>query len=351
MQRSTWSHSCPAWTMGPRTAHPKFGGGVKLAGIELVKDRLTQLHERFPDDYSSGHNLLEVAMSGQDFAEFNSPNAINFYDLVAGIEEGKFPTWSAFTHPAFGLKGVEAGVILGENQTLKRLALVGHQEAMRRSRVLKEKGIGEGYSIWWPAFDSRNRFGPTAKMTPEQARVKFIQFWVPILKETDDVIAFEYKPSVPGILDFCPTMDSAIELCNEINRLVGRVAMVINLEWAHALIGGETVYSATRKQLRAGLFGGLVHINSAELAVIKWNKSGNRILHGTPGDDKDWACGEGGKKRWNDQKNAVKELDKLGVKIMAEHDIDPSGEDPFACYARSRGNLEQMIIEVRAETA
>ncbi|PIR92907.1 hypothetical protein COT99_03620, partial [Candidatus Falkowbacteria bacterium CG10_big_fil_rev_8_21_14_0_10_43_10] len=32
-EKSTFIHVCPSWTAGPRSAHPKFGGGVIIGGI------------------------------------------------------------------------------------------------------------------------------------------------------------------------------------------------------------------------------------------------------------------------------------------------------------------------------
>ena len=352
MVNSKYVHCCPAWTAGPRQTHPKFGGGIIVGGIGRVEDRLVAIHQAFPDDFSSGHNYLEVRLDGDEYEVCNKPEAISCERLYEGIKEKVFPKWSAFTSPAFALPGIEDGAILNENPYIVARARVGHLTAITRSREFRRKNIGLGHTIWWPARDSRLHRGPLSKMGVEEAWERLFNFWVDVaqkIKKPDDdsfTMLLEYKPSVPGDLDFIPTMKAAIKFCIELNKRVGWKFMGINLEWAHALIGGQTVEEATRQQLAAGLFGGLVHVNSAQLAMIRWDSPGRAILEGTPGDDSDWAVGEGGKERWNDQLAAVKLLLGSGIFITFEHDIDPSGEDSMACYARSRGNLEKMIQAV-----
>jgi len=344
-------HCCPAWTLGPRQTHPKFGGGIIVGGINLVADRLIAIHEKFPDDFSSGHNFLEVRLDGV-YESCNKPEATSCGWLCSGIEEKMFPKWSAFTSPAFALPGIENGAILNENPDIVSRAKAGHIAAIKRSWKFKKKNIGLGHTIWWPARDSRLHRGPLSKMSTEDAWEHLFEFWVSVARMVGDpgdglfTMLLEYKPSVPGDLDFIPTMKAAIKFCLELNKRVGWKFMGINLEWAHALIGGETVEDATRAQLAAGLFGGLVHVNSAQLAMIRWDSPGTKILEGTPGDDSDWAVGEGGKERWNDQQTAVKFLLDSGIFITFEHDIDPAGEDPIECYTRSRDNLEKMISTV-----
>jgi len=348
--RSTWIHVCPAWVLGPRKAHHKFGGPV-IGGIERVEDRLWELKQQFPDDLSSGHNYFEVRVDG-DWEHLNSPNAISYDHLMDGITDGNFPRWSAFTHPAFGIAGVEDGAILSEDEDVIAVALAGHLTALERSYNLQRTGLGLGHTIWWPAFDSRLHRGHLHNMGTDEAWEKLLAFWQGIFSATahrkkEFEVMLEFKPSVPGQRDFIPTTDAAIAFCQELNRRIGRKAMGINLEFAHALIGGELVCSAMRKIIDANLFSGLVHVNSAEKANVVWSPDGKGIISGTPGDDSDWPVGEGNVTIWEDQEAAIGLLDRLGATISAEHDIDPMGEDPFECYERSRGNLEKMIRSVR----
>ncbi len=346
-ERSTWTHVCPAWIAGLRKAHPKFGGEVILSGIPRIEDRLRLIHELFPDDLSSGHIWHEIRFDG-DYERHNAPGTISPKLLLEGVSSNLFPKWSAVTSPAFGLKGVENGAILNPNQSIVSMALAGHKFGLELTRRIYDAKLGRGHYIWWPAFDSHLHRGPLAEMSLGDAWVKLREFWTKLLEDNDYVVSLEYKPSVPGQLDWIPTMDAAIGFCNTLNSRLGRQAMVINLEWAHALIGGETVASATLKQIEAGLFGGLVHANSAELAKVSWVDDGCRISEGSPGDDADWPVGEGGPERWADQQQTVGMLDALGIKITVEHDIDPAGENPMQCYARSRSNLEQMILTARS---
>lgn len=366
MGQSTWLHVCPSWTAGPRSAHPKFGSGVIIGGIPKVEDRLLAIRERFPIDRSSGHIFHEVACDNPAYASLNSPNAISFEQLAKGMEADRYPLWSAMTSPAFGLPGVENGAILNPDPKIVAIARYGHTTAIKWSKLLKDHGLGLGHTIWWPAFDSRLHRGPLSIMSVEEAWEKMFAFWVPILQAIPDAdickhgdIALEYKPSVPGQCDFMPTPRAARDFCLELNRRVGRKVMVMNTESAHPLIGGVTVEKATSIQLGVDdgsalqvkspncLFNGLVHVNSAELAIVIWNSTGTTIMGGTPGDDSDWPVGEGTHERWDDQQAAVGLLDETDMAIAAEHDIDPAGEDPMECYARSRANLEDMIEKVK----
>lgn len=348
MTHSQWTHVFPSWVAGPQGPHSnsKFFRGITTGGIYYVEDRLCAIHERFPDDRSSGHNFLEVRVNGP-YERYNSPQAISFPWLIEGIEKGKFPLWSAFTNPAFGIDVLANGAILSDDPAIVEMARQGHIVAIQRSKALEEKGLGLGWVILWLATDSRLHKGPLSEISVQEAWDRLADFLVLILRETGAVIALEYKPAVPGVLDFIPTMKAAIAFCNEVNRRVGRKALLINLEFAHALIGGQTVAEAVRQMVEAGLFGGLIHVNSAQLAVIEWNEAGTEIIHGTSGDDADWPIGEGGEERWDDQQEAIAILDALGVQITAEHDIAPQGENPMECYALSRGNLETMIADVR----
>jgi hypothetical protein len=101
-------------------------------------------------------------------------------------------------------------------------------------------------------------------------------------------------------------------------------------------------------QIKAGLFNNFLHANSAELAVVEWNEDGTKIVRGPPGDDADWAVGEGSEGRWEDQVAAVKLMLNLGTEIAVEHDIDSAGEDPMECFARSRANFDKMVEQSSA---
>lgn len=353
-KRSNWTHCFPAWVAGPRSLHPKFGGGVIVGGIEEVEDRLVAIKKRFPDDLSSGHVFHEVGVAINDkaFAHsgYSSPNAISFSRLKDGIAKGKYPKWSAMTAPAFGL-GIPDGMILNPDLQYVEMAEGAHRQAIIWSRELAQAGLGRGYNIWWPAFDSYLAFGPLSLIGYDEAVKRLEDFWAKLLgsPEPGATMCLEYKPSVPGRLDFMPTMKSAVAFCKRVNERIGRKAMTINLEWAHALIGGQTVAEATKLQVEAGMFSGLVHVNSADLAIVHWDHTGTLILKGTPGDDADWPVGFGSQERYDDQLEAVRILDGLGVDIVAEHDIDPAGINPFEYYQWSREILEIMLGVVRAE--
>jgi len=298
-------------------------------------------------------------MKGEKDGFPNSPNAIGWEKLLAGVQEGIYPNISALTAPAFGLKETINGATLSDDPVIVGKARKGHLLAMRRSRVLKRLGIGKGYSIVWPASDSTSHAGPLSLLDRVIARQRMIAFWVKTLKMAldDPLIAeglgpneplmwFEFKPNIPGVLDFFPTMQAAIAFCEEVNRQVGRVVIVINVEWAHLLIGGMDVITGTKMQIDAGLFYELVHVNWAQLAIIEWNKTYTEIKAGSPSEDFDWQVGAGTEEDWAMQREAVRLMLETGQNVTFEHDIYPAGQDPVEFYDLSRGNLEKMISEI-----
>jgi len=156
------------------------------------------------------------------------------------------------------------------------------------------------------------------------------------------LVWFEWKPEVPGA-DFVNTIRRVIRFCNEVNARVGRRVLVINNEWAHLLISGTTVEDGTRLTNEAGLFTGFFHCNSADLAIVEIDDETGMVCRGAPSDDRDWYVGAGGQARWDDQQAAVKLLTATELPLIAEHDIDPSGDDPVEYYRISRDNLEKMF--------
>ncbi len=347
--------SCPGWIWGPRTSHFKFGGDV-LAGLPKVADRLLDIHKGFPNDCTSLHICHELM--SELHPECNSPNAVKFEVLCGGIEKGVYPQVAALTAPAFALDGVEGGAILSEDLKIRERTWYLHREAMRWANELQSQDQGLGFVICWPAFDSERLYHGPKRQQPlsrQQAWDMLRDFWVKCISESRDcgenvLVLLEWKPAVPGDQDYINSIGRAIRFCQEVNAELGFVGMMINNESAHLLIGGTTVAEGTRQTIEAGLFPGFVHVNSAELAIIEINDDTGDVLRGAPGDDKDWYVGAGGDERWDDQVAAVKLMldwaKETGQPIIAEHDIDPSGDDPRDYYARSRANFDQMLAQV-----
>lgn len=349
-------HSVPAWALGLRSAHPKFGGDAILGGIEKVEDRLIAIKKNWPDALTSGHTVHEIKtnLSG-DMAMFNSPNAIEWDDLIAGIRDDRFPRIAAITAPAFGYPTAHLGSILGPDYS-QEIAYLMHLEAIQRSTYLKEQGLGEGIVIWWPAFDSMtaNFAGGWPRPEFEKGWNTLRNFWIKVLRDTGGVVHLEYKPNIPGARDYINTPELAIRFCNEVNQALGRKAMYINLEFAHALIGGNDVSFATMLMIEAGLYSGFAHPNSAERANVTYDANGF-ILSGTPGDDADWPVGYGiddPEHTWNDQRYAVccmiNAPGVLSDHVIMEHDVDPGGRDPIQVLSLSINNLNKMYDEARA---
>ncbi|MEI7792188.1 MAG: hypothetical protein WCI57_01725 [Candidatus Berkelbacteria bacterium] len=345
-------HSVPAWTLGPRAAHPKFGGGVMLSGIEKVEDRLIAIKKAWPDALTSGHTVHEIVTNVSGMEQYNSPNAIEWHNLISGIESGKFPRIAAITAPAFGYATAHLGSILGPN---KDTAYLMHLEAITRAKYLKQFGYGEGIVIWWPAFDSMMADFAGGWPRPEFAEGWDIlrDFWVHLLKNSDGTVHLEYKPNIPGARDYINTPWLAIKFCDSINLELGRKAMFINLEFAHALIGGYYVEEAMDMILDAELYDGFAHPNSAEKADVSYDYEGF-VTSGTPGDDADWPVGVGidsPEKTWSDQAGAVYSMLNAPLDkdyIIMEHDVDPAGRNPIEVLGLSITNLNKMAEEAIA---
>ncbi len=342
-------HSWPVWTLGPRSAHPKFGGNVILGGIKKVKDRLIVIHENFPDDLSSLHIPHELRTLNPAYRAFNSPLAIGWKNLVAGIRDGYYPEIAGVTAAMFGWKGVENGALLSEDNKVKQMAIDWQIEAIERSQYLKAEGLGKGIVIWWPAWDSFRQYHGKQRqhaLTSNEAVDMLVDIWCDILERTNGEVWLEWKPEVPG-KDYINSIKRAIAFANKVNQRLGRIAVHINNEWAHLLIGGTTVEEGTDLTIKAGLFTGFFHANSADLADVCIDDDTGEVVYGAPSDDKDWYVGAGSQEMWEDQQAAVKlMLEYCGaekVEIIAEHDIDPAGDDPLEYYSISRSNLEKML--------
>lgn len=353
-KRSKWNQVIPAWALGLRKFHPKFGGD-ECAGIKYVLDRLLETKRRYPNDFTAGHVFLEFAVDeASEYARFNSPYAIPFAEYLDGVGEERYPHCSSIPSPAFGNSVFRNGAILSSDPEVRKIARFGHGQMIEWNSLLVSRGFGQGHNIWWPGQDSEHIVGLLSRLhLPREIAVKMLEdFFVELFeKYPEAVIKFEFKPNIPGWRDYFPTMIAAVAFCDRVNARVGRVAMVINLEWAHSLIGGFTVRGDTQYQLDHSKFANLVHVNSAERAIVEWNVEGTDILRGSPCDDADWPVGRGTEERRQDQREAVRLLDRLGVEVDAEHDVDFSAEtdDPFDCYDESRRNLLGMIDEVRQE--
>ncbi len=354
-------HSWPSWTLGPRAAHPKFGGSTIVGGITRVDERLRLIKRAFPNDLTSAHLWHEVGTNLAAYAPFNSPNAVSWADFVLGIESGEYPKVAALTVPAFGLPSVHCGALLNPDSSVSEMYETMHVNAIVKTQLLKARDLGLGICIWWPAWDSKRQYHGKVEdddaFSSADAWDYLVESWSNIVTLAErtlydnygiavagdqPLVWLEWKPEVPG-QDYINTIGRAIRFCHDVNQVFGRRVMVINNEWAHLLIGGSTVEEGTRLTSEAGLFTGFFHANSADLAIVKIDEATGEVLEGTPGDDRDWYVGAGGLARLADQQAAVNLIAASGMPIVAEHDIDPQGDDPLAYYTRSREALEKMF--------
>ena len=359
MIMAKWIHSVPAWTLGPRAANAKFGGNIVLNGIPDVQDRLLAITQfsrslGMAGEYAlltSGHLMLEIKTRIPRLKKFNADGAISVKDLKAGIRAGMFPRILAITAPQFGFKGAERGGMISEDTVDEDMAFDLHVEAIELATELKEQDMGEGVTIWWPAFTSRS-LNPLGRgsLPFNKACDMMLEFWVSVLGKTGGVMHLEWKPCDPGI-DYLCTIALAIDFCNKVNKILKRRAMVINNEFAHILLQGIPVAEGMRQTIVAGLFTGFVHTNSNLMYPVNIQAlidSGIAIEKVLGGMDLDWPVGVGGQAIWDDQQSAISMMDKSGVStVFCEHDLNPAGEDPFEVHKLSIENVVKMLKATR----
>lgn len=300
---------------------------------------------------SSGHILHEVRTDIEAYRGYNAPTAISFADLMDGICDGKFPHWVAMTAPQFGFRGAERGGMISRNPADREMARALHIEAITRSRDLAQAGIGADINIWWPAWTSRRVDDPAnPPMGFREAWDTMLAFWVDVLKTTGGNMWLEWKPGDPGI-DYLITLELAIKFCKAVNEALGRIAMLINNEWAHILISGINVADGTQMTVDAGLFSKFVHVNSGQklpVSIKSLLNVGINPEHILIGTDWDWAVGMGGQTRWDDQQKAVGVMDNAGEQVIfCEHDVNPSGLDPLIVFELSIRNRMEMLANAR----
>jgi len=341
-------HSCPAWILGPRSAHPKFAANVPaFGGIAQVESRLAAIAEYFPGDLTSLHVCHEV--KSNLYPELNSPDAIDQQALIEGIDTGCYPRVAAITAPAFGHVSLLDGALLSRDQLIVQRSIDLHLEAIDLARTLKDEGLGEGVVLWWPAFDAAPYPLPGGDAVSHddvrRAWERLVDVWATILMDSDAVVHLEWKADDPG-RDYINTMPRAIRFCKAVNTALGRTAMVVNLEWAHALCAGMPVATATQLMIEAGLFTGFVHLNDAELAWVVIDNDTGEIVEGTPGYDFDWAVGSNPKTASDCTRAMRLMLDSGHSQLILEHDINygPSGGlPPLEYYRLSRSMAETML--------
>jgi hypothetical protein len=359
--KTKWVHSVPAWALGPRAASAKFGGNIITNGWDSVKYRLTQVVALSGKMglsgesalRSSGHILHEVKTGIVEYAQHNAPGAIDFDELVAGIESGRYPQWVAMTAPQFGFIGAERGGMISRYGEDREMARLLHIEAITRSRTLCEMGLGAGINIWWPAWTSRKFDDPrNPPMELGDAWHIMVDFWVNVLKETGGTMWLEWKPGDPGV-DYLMTLDLAVEFCETINNALGRKGMFINNEFAHILLSGVDVAYGVQRTVQAGLFHQFVHANSGwKLPVtIQGLLDRHMLVEEIPIlIDADWPVGAGGEFNWYDQQAAIDVMDKAGQDIIyCEHDVNPAGQPPLEVFELSIRNAQTMLQKVRGE--
>ena len=355
-----WVNSVPAWTLGPRARNSKFGGGVILNGIPRVEDRLVatmklskKLKLRGDEELrSSGHVLHEIKTNIGRYKKYNASTAISYRRLVAGMRSGEYPKWVAMTAPQFGFPSAERGGMISRFPEDRQMAMDLHIEAITWSQELEQLGLGAGVSIWWPAFTARMIDNPEEMPRNfEEAWDMMLKFWVKVLGQTGGTMWCEWKPGDPGI-DYLCTIELAIKFCQAVNEELGRIAMLVNNEFAHILLSGIRVVDGVRKTVQAGLFSRFFHANSGQmfpLSIQKLLDQGADPEYILIGIDWDWYLGAGGIEMWKDQQEAIGIMDEAGEDIIyCEHDVNPAGLPPLEVFKWSIQAQQKMLANVRA---
>jgi hypothetical protein len=355
-----WIDSVPAWALGPRPSNAKFGGGIILAGIPDVYDRLVAIKRlsrkmglKGEDALrSSGHILHEVRTSVRKWKKHNADTAIEFRDLMSGIRNEVFPFWVAMTAPQFGFKGAERGGMISRIPADRQMAKDLHLEAIARSMELENSGFGAGINIWWPAWTSRKIDEiENPPMEFQEAWDTMLAFWVDVLRTSGGKMWLEWKPGDPGI-DYLMTLELAIKFCMAVNKEFSTPRMFINNEFAHVLLSGLTVSEGVQMTVEARLFDKFVHANSGQQfplriqTLLEKGIEPDQILIGS---DWDWVVGAGGDDNWRDQQKSIGIMDKAGQDVIyCEHDVNPAGQDPLKIFELSIRNRQEMLSATRA---
>jgi hypothetical protein len=283
-----------------------------------------------------GHELVPNDKSVA--ATVCSPNAITGADLEAMILAETVAPINALTHPCFNYGSTTWGGILHPDPNVREVAYRGHCEAILRSLALKQKSLGLGRAIWWPAGDGGFMPGlhdsdlvVSNDLIPQSKKwVQMVEFWVKVLRETGGTVHLEAKMGDP-VIDLICTPQLAIRFCQEINRQLNRVAMFLNWEFAHTLGMGEFIDTCMQMTIDAGLFDGMFHGNSGQMLPVRIHdllQTPDHPLNKIPVMmDWDLAVGMGSPDVIADQWAAFRLMrqwaETTSGQVLCEHDVHP----------------------------
>lgn len=358
-------HSLPTWLFNKRPNNGKFGGGNPGLGKTRVTERCAAI-KRLSDGLlrekvirepilTSFHTLHELRTEVRGLKDHNLAGTMTLDRLIKGIKEGRFPRVNALTAPAFGPRaGVHERCILSNRELDVSDAMWLHSEVQETAALLKKEGAGEGRAIWWPAFDALPIDDIPATMTVSNELIprsrewgRIVDFWVAVLKN-GGAVHIEYKHGDPG-LDIVCTVQLAILLCQEVNKRLGRTAMLVNIEFAHALGTGETVARSMKMIIGAGLFDGFCHGNSGQRSAVRFHDLLQKPIHPLQLPilmDWDFILGYGSPDVVEDQRNTfilLRQWSQVNDQpVICEHDIHYFSREPFANAAQSIKAAEEM---------
>ena len=343
--------SCPLWILGPKL--DPFGG--TYPGITDVSDRLSAICALPLEvcSHTSFHMVNEVRTGIDAYSGINSPTAMKLSEVTKMLRDAGKKVLCV-TVPAFGQPDLwQGGAILSENAAVRIRSEDLIREGAETCLSLQEDGIGEGVFIWWPGTDSL-RF----PFTPEQltsGRRSLIDFWVRILTSYPKLrVWLEWKPADPGDRDHFAFYKEAIAFAWAVNFLLGRTAVLLNFEFAHASICGDDVDTVMEAILSPAdvLSVPEVILEYLNIKVDATDKRVTQLVQGIlvdllvhvnssvkKGPDQDKRVGAVNNE---ETQRAVNMLDAIPARVVAEHDIKCLDGDPVAYYKASVAALEAM---------
>ncbi|MFA6410121.1 MAG: hypothetical protein WCW26_00925 [Candidatus Buchananbacteria bacterium] len=298
--------------------------------------------------------MNEVRTGIRAYSELNSPTAIPLGEVKKALKDNGKKNL-AVTVPAFGQPDLwNGGAILSNDPAIRLRSRDLIYEGAEMCLNLLEEGLGEGVFIWWPATDSLRY--PHTEYDLRSGRERLINYWAEVLTKYPKLrIWLEWKPADPGDRDYFAYYKEAIAFAWAVNYLVGRVAVLLNFEFAHASICGDNVEEVTAAILEPATVLNIVdvlreylgiEIDNVPLAqmistatlvdlIVHVNSSVNK------GPDQDKRVGAVNNE---ETQGAIKRLDACPQRVIAEHDIKCLDGKPIAYYEQSVAALEEMRV-------
>jgi len=197
-------------------------------------------------------------------------------------------------------------------------------------------------------------FGATDEQI-KSGRRRLIDFWVEVLTKYPKLkIWLEWKPADPGDRDHFAYYKEAIAFAWAVNYLLGRVAVRLNFEFAHASICGDEVDAVMEAILEPASVLDIADVLREYLGmeVSTSDPLAQQIAQASLVDlivhvNSSVTCGPDQDKRvgavnYAETKRAIQMLDQAPNRVVAEHDIKCLDGQPIEYYKESVAAVEEM---------